>query len=310
MINVGDYQGEQAILLSSARASAAILPARGGKVASFFDKEKQFEFLFQNPRSVYSDAKTGDDFALFEACGLDDAFPSINSGIVEINGSPVAYPDHGEIWSAPFRFSIDGDIARLWYRSPLLGYSYQKSCQLFDKTLSCTWKIVNEGCQSFPYLWALHGLAVYRPDMQIVFPPGVEKVINVLQSSRLGAPESEYLFPLDTPLSSPYDFTSVPSPDSMTMEKYFVKGRVSEGIAGYRYPRESVAVMLQYDSRILPYLGFWITAGGFRGDCNCALEPMTGFYDDIRIASKNGAINYLEPGEALNFSINFSFVTL
>ncbi len=310
MVILGDYQGEPAILFSSALVSAAVLPRRGGKVASFFDKETQFEFLFQNPRPMYSNAKLGDDFASFEACGLDDAFPSIDRGIVEMNGRRVTYPDHGEIWSAPFQYAIEGDTARLWYKSPLFGYSYQKSFRIFDKTLSGTWKIINEGQQPFPYIWALHCLSVYRQDMRIFFPPGVEKVVNVLQSSRLGPPGSEYLFPRDKPLGVPYDFAEVPSPDSMTMEKYFVKGQVSEGMAGYQFPDEAVAVTLRYDSRVFPYLGFWVTAGGFRGDYNCALEPMTGFYDDVRIAMQNGSIKYLNPGEMLRFSIRLSFEKL
>ncbi len=54
---------------------------------------------------------------------------------------------------------------------------------------------------------------------------------------------------------------------------------------------------LGWDKDKLPYLGFWITDGGFRGDYNCALEPSTGYYDSIDIATKNGKVSYLLPNE-------------
>ena len=58
-----------------------------------------------------------------------------------------------------------------------------------------------------------------------------------------------------------------------------------------------------YDAQALPYLGVWITAGGYRGDCNCALEPSTGFYDGISRARENGSLKVIKPGEIFSFTL-------
>ena len=61
--------------------------------------------------------------------------------------------------------------------------------------------------------------------------------------------------------------------------------------------------MLHYDVKKLPYLGVWITAGGFEGDYNCALEPSNGFYDGIGRAEKNCRLPVLKAGEAMDFEL-------
>ena len=304
------WKGEQAVLLSTDTASAVILPKRGGKVASFFYKKKNFEFLFQNPKSGYSNASIGDSFEAFEACGFDDAFPTIIEETVMIDGNPLHYPDHGEIWSAPFDLTIHEEKAVLNYQSRLLGYTYQKQFQLSDQTLYGFWRIENRSDIAFPYLWAFHCLSVYRKNMRILFPKGTEKIMNGLQSQRLGNPGMIYSFPQDTPLGVRYDFTRVPQPDNDTFEKYFVWGNVRDGRIGYRFPDEQTMVQIQYDPQIFPYLGFWVTAGGFRGDYNCALEPMTSFYDSIANSEKSATVRFLNPGESVNFEISITFLDI
>ena len=65
--------------------------------------------------------------------------------------------------------------------------------------------------------------------------------------------------------------------------------------------------MLEYDAEKLPYLGVWITAGGFQGDYNCALEPTNGFYDSISKAAGNGKLPVLGAGESMEFDLHISF---
>jgi galactose mutarotase-like enzyme len=308
MISKTSWNGEQAVLLSSDTSSAVILPKRGGKIASFYNKKKNFEFLFQNPKSGYTDAAIGDSFEDFEACGFDDAFPTLIPETVMIDGNPVHYPDHGEIWSAPFDLTMHGEKAILNYQSNLLGYTYQKQFQLSDQTLHGSWRIENQSDIAFPYLWAFHCLSVYRKNMQILFPKGTEKIMNGLHSKRLGNPGAIYTFPEDTPFGIGYDFTRVPQPESESYEKYFVWGKVREGRIGYRFPDEQTAIQIQYDPQIFPYLGFWVTAGGFRGDYNCALEPMTSFYDSVANAEKSATLRFLNPGESIHFDIDITFL--
>jgi hypothetical protein len=62
--------------------------------------------------------------------------------------------------------------------------------------------------------------------------------------------------------------------------------------------------LFTYDANKLPYLGFWRTLGGFRGDYNCALEPSNGFYDSIAKAQENKTCPILESGEVFSFQLH------
>ena len=56
-----------------------ILPSMGGKVASIYRKDKDFELLYQNKEDVYRKPKIYDDFSEYDTSGFDDTFPTIDS---------------------------------------------------------------------------------------------------------------------------------------------------------------------------------------------------------------------------------------
>lgn len=129
----------------------------------------------------------------------------------------------------------------------------------------------------------------------------VQSFENVLDSPELG-PAGEHFFLGD----SRYDFTRVPPKSSRTMVKYYVDQKVKTGFCGYRYPSQGLRCTFRYDPEKLPYLGLWITAGGFRGDYNCALEPANGYYDSIPKAAESGSLCFLKKEEPFHFSLELA----
>jgi hypothetical protein len=147
--------------------------------------------------------------------------------------------------------------------------------------------------------------------MQLIFPDGVERVLNVSNTKRLGQAGNIYRFPTDTAADGRvYDFTRVPPIDGKTMVKYYCSDEIEEGRCGYRYPSDNVEAIFTYDAKALPYLGFWVTAGGYRGDANCALEPTNGFYDSIATAQQNGKCPVLRPNEEMCFQLRVTLHSL
>lgn len=302
--HVGKFGGTNALVLENENVGCVCLPEHGGKLASLYDKEKRFELLFQNPKGNYRTARPGSAFGDYEACGFDDAFPNIDAGTVLTSAGKKEYFDHGEIWTAQFEYDRRAESLHLTYFSPFLGYRYEKTLFLRDKTLTIEYRIRNESKRTFPCIWACHCLVNYREDMRLIFPKGVEHVLNVSDSSLLGPAGTVCRFPVDTVSDkNEYDFTKVPRMDGKTMVKYYCCEAVGEGRCGYRYPSEGVEAIFEYDAKALPYLGFWVTAGGYRGDANCALEPANGFYDDIETARKNGKCPELRPEEEMRFQL-------
>lgn len=273
-------------------------PAFGGKITSFFHKEKGFELAAQTDKDLKLLPPVEGGFAPY-AFGMDEAFPNIDEEQIYWKERDYTYPDHGEIWRAEFEVTDQTkDSVSLCWKSPVLGYCYEKKLCLKENALHINYHIVNEGTGELPCFWTWHGLMRYEEDMEIILPKGITHCRNVLSGSVLG--DAGRIYPLENDV---YDFTKVPSADSRSMVKFYIEDAVKCGQCGLYYPSQGVTCRMEYDTAILPYFGFWITAGGFQGDYNCALEPSNGFYDSISIARENGKLPILVVGESMDFEI-------
>ena len=292
-----------------------ITPGFGGKITSLFHKESSFEAAAQPGEKEKMVSRRG--FSRY-AYGFDDAFPNIDAENFVWNGKEKRYPDHGEIWNADFTVLSQGrDFVRMVWESRVFSYRYEKEVRLFSNALVMRCHIANIGEDELPAIWTWHGLMRYEEDMEILLPFGTGRCRNVLSEQTLGAPDT--IYPYDNPV---YDFRRVPAADSRRAVKYYLEpGEVGESkncspytslpgrsellpeICGFYYPSKEICCMLHYDVKKLPYLGVWITAGGFEGDYNCALEPSNGFYDGIGRAEKNCRLPVLKAGEAMDFEL-------
>lgn len=273
-------------------------PNFGGRITSFFCKEKNFELAAQPDKNLELESPLRGDFAPY-AFGMDDAFPNIDAEQINWKGKNYAYPDHGEIWSAEFEVTDQTrNSVSLCWKSPELGYQYEKKMYLNANALNIHYLIVNVGDRELPCFWTWHGLMRYEENMEVILPKGVTHWRNVLSGSVLG--EAGKIYPLENDV---YDFERVPEAASRSMIKFYAEGEMVDGRCGVRYPSQNVVCTIEYDVKVLPYFGFWVTAGGFQGDYNCALEPSNGFYDRISLARNNGKLPVLAVGENMEFEI-------
>ena len=317
------FKGQKAVTLENDLLRVVVLPKLGGKVSSFFHKEKGFELAAQRnavgcdettPRDClpgvdsYDLPLFGASFGQFDASGIDDAFPNVIPSEEVVGAEPRSYPDHGEIWSAQFASEILGDQLRLFYESKYFSYRYVKRITLSDSRLLFRYEIENFGAGVFPCLWTFHGLMRYEEDMRVLLPKwdGVEssgrrEILNVFDSKTLGEDGRIYDYE-----GEEYDFRGVPPASSNDAIKFFLNGSVQEGSCGLEYPSVGLRCKLDYDKSDLPYLGFWLTAGRYRGDYNCALEPASGFYDSLPMAEASGTLWHMKPDEVRRFYLGIS----
>lgn len=289
------------MILENDRLKIEFQPKLGGKITSFYHKEKAFELAAQPGRRMQKLPGTAEGFAPY-AFGMDEAFPNIDAERIEWKKRTLFYPDHGEIWRAVFEVTDRTDLsAALCFESPALEYRYEKTLQLAGSALQIGYRITNEGRDELPCLWTWHGLMRFEEDMRVLLPKGITHLRNVLDSAVLGAAGTVY------PLSNGvYDFTRVPGAATGSMVKFYAEHPVEEGRCGLYYPSQDVTCTMEYDAKALPYFGFWVTAGGFWGDYNCALEPANGFYDSISAAHQNGRLSVLGAGESMAFAVRLA----
>ena len=293
------------IILENSIVRMKILPELGGKILSFYRKDKEFELAAQKSRGdglTLSGAERFSDYAF----GMDDAFPNIDAEEILWNDRRLRYPDHGEIWNHAFQVLEQGELsAKLSWQSEAFSYLYEKSFSLEGEKLRIRYRICNPGREEIPCIWTWHGLMRYEEDMRILLPEEIKHCRNVMPGGILG--KAEEVYPMENPL---YDFTAVPKAYSHSMVKYYVEERVENGQCGFLYPSQKLRCMMQYDAAKLPYLGVWITAGGFQGDYNCALEPSSGFYDKVSRARTLKTLPVLGSGEETEFELALSLEEL
>lgn len=282
-----------------------IIPSIGGKIASIYHKVKDFELLFQNKEDNYKKPELYSKFEEYDAAGFDDAFPTIDQCKVEIEGKKVIYPDHGEIWTSEFNLDlVTENSITLSFKSSILPYIYTKKISIDKETIDINYFIKNIGEDDFPCIWAAHYLVNCEEDMEINFPEGTKEVVNVQKSSMLGNVNEIHTYPETKDLNGKdYCLNRVLNINSSHTEKYYANKKVEEGYCSIYYRSKDIRYSLSYDRDILPYLGFWVTEGGFRGDYNCALEPTNGYYDSIQIASKEDKLFILKSGQELEFTM-------
>lgn len=297
-------RGQRAFLLENNSMRVAVLPELGGKIASILFRRSglpDFELAAQPERFCYRMPDRNTEFAACDASGIDDAFPTIDPCVLPGEASRFSYTDHGEIWRSPFSSVICEDSLVLDYESKENPFYYKKIVKLLNGGVRIRWQITNTGREPFPFLWTMHGLVRYEEDMELLYPEEIESFLNVLDSPELGRAGTKHSASLKPGAGAGWNFHRVPPRSSGTQLKYYAAEKVRDGWCGYFYPDSQVRCILHYDAEKLPWLGMWITAGGFRGDYNCAWEPSTGFYDGVEQALRTGTLRVLQPGEMFDF---------
>lgn len=266
------FRNAHAIIMENALLRVVILPEFGGKIASLFLKEQQFELLFQNPKDFFTKAPLGASFAEYEACGFDDAFPTVNEEIVKIGAHSILYPDHGEVWTTNMEVKHTNRWVKMAFESLILPYYFQKWVMLEQDKLNICYKIKNTGDFDFPYIFLVHCLVHTRERMELILPHD--------------AGEKGW------------------QTNGTLMSKWYLSNPVSEGKCGYNFLNEKIIALFTYPKDQFPYLGYWITCGGFRGDHNCALEPASAYFDAVSIARKHHRESILHMGETVLFTLS------
>lgn len=307
MIYKNTFKGIESIVLENKILKVVVLPSLGGKIVSIYNKEKDFELLFQNKNNEYTHPKLYDDFAEFDASGFDDAFPTIDESYVTYGNKKIIYPDHGEIWSSSFDYKLSAGQIELFLQSSILPYFYKKIISLNDENLNITYHVENTGTESFPCIWAMHCLVNCEENMELNFPTATTEILNVQDSINLGVENTPHKYPITKNISDQdYYLNKAGKKSYNNTEKYYVNGAVTEGKCSIFYPDHNILYSINFNKDKMPYLGFWVTEGGFRGDYNCAFEPTNGFYDGIDTAKKNDKLFYLSPDKPLDFTISLS----
>lgn len=264
------YLGFQSIKLENQHLAVNILPDLGFKIASIYHKDKEFEFLHQPAKGSYDQAEYGADFSKFDTSGIDDCIPTIDE--CKYPGSYTTLPDHGDTWSVKFDVLETTDSSatgRVKLRS--LPLEFEKKITLEDKKINIQYRVKNLSDKAIYYLWAFHGLNNYSKDTEIEFPKEYQNYINV---------QNDEVWD--------FDITKLRNFKDNHTFKYYFTDELKAGKVSLVHKDVDLKYTINFDTHDLPYLGVWLTTGGFKGEKNVAIEPCNGFYDSLEKAVELG----------------------
>ena len=155
-----------------------ILKDFGGKIASIYHKELDYEVLFQPTKNSYDIPKLGDAFSKYDTSGIDEMLPTIDECYY-----PNSYKklnDHGDIWAQKWRYEEDGDALISKVRCDSIKLDLERKIQLDQEEIKIDYKLYNPTEQELHYLWAFHGLMNFDESTELEFftDSEIENVIN------------------------------------------------------------------------------------------------------------------------------------
>ncbi len=237
--------------------------------------------------------RPGDGFRTSTHAGLDECLPTV--GACTVDGHDL--PDHGSCWAVPWRQeATEADALRLVADCTALPLRLERTARLDGAALHLAYRLANHGTGTLPWGWAFHGLLAWRPGDRIRLPEAVRRV--AVAGSRLAKPMDGAVWSWPEPRDDLHlDQAELGGGDACA--KVFA-GPLATGWAAVEGD-DGQRLSLTWDTAAAPWIGLWITRGGYLGQHGIALEPSTMPCD--RLSDAGPALRRLEPGTVVDWRL-------
>ncbi|MBN1520248.1 MAG: hypothetical protein JW923_09165 [Spirochaetales bacterium] len=305
------YLGQESWMLRTRRFVMHVLPGLGAKIASVYDTERRFEYLFQPADGSYRVPNGQAAFSDHDTSGMDDMLPTIDECALTAGGHAYRLGDHGEAWRVPWLCVPDGDALACGVDLATMPLRFRRVIRADgDDAFTLGYRLENLSDHELPCLWALHALNTLTDDAELRVPRPGEPVVSVQDSGFLGAAGSVHAYPRAACQSTEFDLSRPGRlPAGMTGKFYFSHGG-GAGTASVVYPSTGCAWRIDYDPSDLPELGVWINTGGFKNERNLAVEPSNAFYDRLDRAVDYGRVSRIPPRGSKEWIIRITLASV
>lgn len=284
------FKGEDAISLQSDLYEVVILPNRGAKIASILYKPLKLELLSQLPGKKYqSKPNPLHGFTSEDSTGFDDMFPSILAEeYIWDSGETTSIQDHGDVWYRAWEcHSISPSECLSSIELTDFSCLLEKSIKIHNHGIQVAYALTNKSEAPFRGLWAAHALFAMRPGMFLeVNLPSVE-IINAMENSALGENAFGKRYTYTIP-SAAWEDVAVFNPNSRSCAKYYFSPSTVFSRCSIIDKQNSIAIHVDFDSEITPYVGIWKNEKGWEGQMNIGIEPATSGMDAPSLAKEFG----------------------
>ena len=297
MIQTYKKNGLTHISLENKLIKVILLPEIGGKIKELINLESGTQFLLDNqrPDGMYTMENYGSDFSNFDVSGFDDCFPTIDPCTINSlkdKYSEYCLPDHGEVWSRPWKFSVSDNSVNLTITGKVFKYLLTKQYRLEENRIIITYTVKNLSIEAFPYIWSAHPLLKVSKGARIILPKEVELMyLNWASNPAIGKHGDIIQWPFILGGESKEDYSIVKDKVHNLAFKCYTN-ELMDGYAGVYLPEKKESIFFSFDPKVNPYLGLWLCYGGWPPDnenkhFTIGLEPSNGRPDSLAEAVKN-----------------------
>ncbi|GAA2109188.1 hypothetical protein GCM10009841_30280 [Microlunatus panaciterrae] len=299
------YRGFRAVVLENARLRAVVLPELGGKIISLQYKPADLELLWRHPRLPLRPVAFGSSYDDQFFGGWDELYP--NDEAETLAGE--AMPDHGEVWSLPWRFSTGTDATAAWVRlevkTPISASRICKTLTLPQEGSSLTvgYQLQNVGCQDQPFMWKSH-VAVQMHQDSLVDMGADSVLLHDFGHPRARGASPLFQWPTLHADGVDHDMRRPLAPNSGHSE-FMLATSMHAGFCSVEHPSRGAALRLTFDLDALP--SCWLFASyGWRGLNTVVLEPCTGYPLSVAQGAAQGTHQVLRAGETREWTLQAS----
>lgn len=295
--------------LTNGLYSITVDPDHGGKITSLIYLPKGIQLLV--PPSLVDEREDLDDqwplrFSLADSYGWDEMFPTIDADEnISLPWGPVDFPDHGDLWSLPWvcsqgEHSITGEVIGTSFP-----YRFKRSLELRDEKILVSYSITNLTSTTISVVWAAHMLFALEHGMYLELPEEIDSFINAFDGGIFGR-YGRLVRSNDEPFHRHASFR----PNSGLCGKWYTSHKLHEGWITLVSPLQGIATTISFSTEDIPYLGLWITEGGWNGQRAIGVEPAIAAMDSPSKARRFGMEHLLPPHTEQSWSLELSISPL
>jgi galactose mutarotase-like enzyme len=166
-------------------------------------------------------------------------------------------------------------------------------------------EVINTGSEPLVALWAAHPQFTVDEETRIKLPASVERVLNVSPAKDWGTVRETYPWPeAQSQNGRWHNLDRIGTADLHDCRKFYLLPDQAVSWAALQQGNDGDWIRLSWDSRRVPYLGIWVDEGTYNAAPTAALEPTTGFYDNLDLAWQNNHVMHLPPNEPVRWHLD------
>ena len=273
-------QGFDVFGLRNEAVELALVPELGAKVILLRNLVTGYEWMWHPPTGMkLFRNQLGDDFAASTMTGWDECLPTI----APCDWKGRKLPDHGEVWSVPWKIDLEAfgrGVLKTSVKLAVSPFHFERSIALHGNEIRLDYQLENLSNEPEEFLWAMHPLLPVNDHIQLDL---TEETENLLAGEQW---IDGLKFNTDKP---------------SCVKTY--AGPLREGRASVMNIAARDRLQFEWDTDRNNTLGLWLTRGGWNGYHHVALEPANGAADALTDAVKAGQGGLLAPQEKRSWQV-------